>query len=191
MYCLHCKYTTKLRNDKEINALFASYKGVQQSLLHQQSNRTPTLQSSHRLHITHHGWRRISSHRLHGYAQIRRVWHPCHTHAATKLSSHRIHGTHRNDWRRRKNLCTSVQSVGGSSPPEASVYSVKSVGGSSPPKISVNSVNSVGGLAQTNLEWGLWKEFGGRRGYGRDAIPSYENSHGLHGCAQIRRQNAA
>ena len=27
MYCLHCKYTTKLRNDKEINALFASYKG--------------------------------------------------------------------------------------------------------------------------------------------------------------------
>ena len=23
MYCLHCKYTTKLRNDKEIDALFA------------------------------------------------------------------------------------------------------------------------------------------------------------------------
>ena len=41
-------------------------------------------------------------HRLHGCAQIRRVWHPCHTHAATKLSSHRIRGTHRNDWRRRK-----------------------------------------------------------------------------------------
>ena len=49
------------------------------------------------------------------------VWHPCHTHAATKLSSHRIHGTHRNNWRRRKNLCTSVKSVGGSSPPETSV----------------------------------------------------------------------
>ena len=65
-----------------------------------------------------------------------------------------------------------------------------SVGGSSPAKASVNSVNSVGGLAQTNLEWVLWKEFGVRRGYGRDAIPSYENSHGLHGCAQIRRQNA-
>ena len=57
----------------------------------------------------------------------------------------------------KKNLCTSVKSVGGSSPPEASVYSVK----------------SVGGLAQTNLEWVLWKEFGGRRGYGRNAIPSY------------------
>ena len=113
------------------------------------------------------------SHRLHGYAQIRRVWHPCHTHAATKLSSHRIHGTQKR-LAEKKNLCTSVKSVGGSSPPEASVY----------------SVNSVGGLAQANLEWVLWKEFGGQRGYGRDAIPSYENSHGLHGYAQIRRQNA-
>ena len=81
--------------------------------------------------------------------------------------------------------------MGGSSPPEASVYSVQSVGEYPPPEASVNSVNSVGGLAQTNLEWVLWKEFGGRRGYGRDAIPSYENSHGLYGCAQIRRQNAA
>ena len=80
-----------------------------------------------------------------------------------------------------------MKSVGGSSPPEASVYSVQSVGEYPPPEISVNSVNSVGGLAQTNLEWVLWKEFGGRRGYGRDAIPSYENSHGLHRCAQIRR----
>ena len=102
-------------------------------------------------------------------------------------------------------LCASVKSVGGSSPPEDSVYSVKSVGGSSPPEASVysvksvgeypppeasvysvksvgeyppletsvNSVNSVGGLAQANLEWVLWKEFGGLRGYGRDAIPSY------------------
>ena len=100
-------------------------------------------------------------------------------------------------------LCASVKSVGGSSPPETSVYSVKSVGEYPPPEISVNSVNSVGGpvqakllcasvksvggLAQTNLEWVLWKEFGGQRGYGRDAIPSYENSHRLHRCAQIRR----
>ena len=73
----------------------------------------------------------------------------------------------------KKNLCTSVKSVGGSSTPEASVYSVKSVGEYPPPEASVNSVNSVGGLAQTNLEWVLWKEFGGRRGYGRNAIPSY------------------
>ena len=87
-------------------------------------------------------------------------------------------------------LCASVKSVGGSSPPEDSVYSVNSVGEYPPPEISVNSVNSVGGLAQANLEWVLWKEFGGQRGYGRDAIPSYESSHGLHGCAQIRRQNA-
>ena len=84
----------------------------------------------------------------------------------------------------------SVNSVGGYSPPEASVNSVKSVGEYPPPEASVNSVNSVGGLAQTNLEWVLWKEFGGQRGYGRDTITSYENSHGLHGCAQIRRQNA-
>ena len=84
----------------------------------------------------------------------------------------------------KKNLCTSVKSVGGSSPPEASVYSVKSVGEYPPPEASVNS---VGGLAQTNLEWVLWKEFGGRRGYGRDAIPSYENSHRLHRFSQIRR----
>ena len=70
---------------------------------------------------------------------------------------------------------------------EKSVYSVKSVGEYPPPETSVYSVNSVGGLAQANLEWVLWKEFGGQRGYGRDAIPSYENSHGLHGCAQIRR----
>ena len=40
------------------------------------------------------------------------------------------------------------------------------------PPTSVNSVSSVGGLAQTNLEWVLWKEFGGLRGYGRDAIPT-------------------
>ena len=83
-----------------------------------------------------------------------------------------------------------MQSVGEYPPPEISVNSVNSVGEYPPPEISVNSVNSVGGLAQTNLEWVLWKEFGGQRGYGRDAIPSYENSHGLHGCAQIRRQNA-
>ena len=83
-----------------------------------------------------------------------------------------------------------MQSVGGSYLPEVSVYSVQSVGEYPLPEISVNSVNSVGGLAQTNLEWVLWKESGGQRGYGRDAIPSYENSHGLHECAQIRRQNA-
>ena len=83
-----------------------------------------------------------------------------------------------------------MKSVGGSYLPEGSVGSACSVGEYPPPEASVYSVNSVGGLAQTNLEWVLWKEFGGRRGYGRDAIPSYENSHGLHGCAQIRRQNA-
>ena len=53
--------------------------------------------------------------------QIRRVWHPCHTHAATKLSSHRS--------LRSLTICVHLCAfVGGSSPPEASVYSVKSVG---------------------------------------------------------------
>ena len=55
-----------------------------------------------------------------GYAQIRRVWHPCHTHAATKLSPHRT--------LRSLTICAHLcASVGGSSTPEASVYSVKSV----------------------------------------------------------------
>ena len=46
----------KLRNDKEINALFALYKGVQWSPLHQPSkkctNQAATA-SSHRIHRTH------------------------------------------------------------------------------------------------------------------------------------------
>ena len=167
----------------------------------------PTLQFSHRTRRTHRTfWQIRASHRLHRLTQIRRVWHPCHTHAATKLSSPQNSRNTQKRLAEKKNLCTSVKSVGGSSPPEisvnsvnsvgefpppeASVNSVQSVGEYPPPEASVNSVNSVGGLAQTNLEWVLWKEFGGRRGYGRDAIPSYENSHGLHGCAQIRRQNA-
>ena len=57
-------------------------------------------------------------------------------------------------------------------PPEISVNSVNSVGEYPPPEASVNSVSSVGGLAQTNLEWVLWKEFGGLRGYGIPAIPT-------------------
>ena len=186
MYCLHCKYTTKLRNDKKINAFFASYKGVQQSLLHQQSNHAPTLQSSHRLQKTS-GARYSPTDCT--YAQIRRVWHPCHTHAAHQTIFPQNSRNTQKRLAEKKNLCTSVKSVGGSSPPEASVYSVKSVGEYSPPEASVYSVNSVGeysppeasvysvnsvgGLAQTNLEWVLWKEFGGRRGYGRDALPSY------------------
>jgi len=79
----------------------------------------------------------------------------------------------------KKNLCTSVKSVGGSSPPEASVYSVKSVGEYPPPEISVNSVSSVGGLTQTNLEWVLWKEFGGHPCHTHAATKL--SSHRIHG----------
>ena len=67
--------------------------------------------ASHGLHRIHRSfWRKIFSHGFHGCAQIRRVWHPCHTHAATKLSSHRsfwrrsashgIHRIHRSFWRK-------------------------------------------------------------------------------------------
>ena len=41
------------------------------------------------------------SHRIHRCSQIRRVWHPCHTHATLCQSSHGIHRIHRNFWRRR------------------------------------------------------------------------------------------
>ena len=148
--------------------------------VHQPSNRAPTLQSSHRLHRTHRTfWQIRASHRLHRFSQ-KSLGGAAVSAAPTKQSGTNITILPRNTQNtqkrlaEKKNLCTSVKSVGGSSPPEA----------------SVNSVSSVGGLAQANLEWVLWKEFGGQRGYGRDAIPSYENSHGLHGCAQIRRQNA-
>ena len=143
MYCLHCKYTTKLRNDKEINALFASYKGVQQSLLHQQSNRAPTLQSSHRLQKT--SGARYSptdctdAHRLGGYG------------------------------------IPAIPTQPPNYPPTECTEFTETTGGEyPPPEISVNSVNSVGGLTQTNLEWVLRKEFGGRRG-GRVKTPNINN----------------
>ena len=199
---------------------------MQQSLLHQQSKRAPTLQSSHRLQKT--SGARYSptdctdAHRLGGYGIPAIPTQPpnyppteCTEFTETTggeypptdcTDFHRLGGygilpyprshqtifpqNSRNTQKRlaeKKNLCTSVKSVGEYPPPEASVNSVNSVGEYPPPETSVNSVNSVGGLAQTNLEWVLWEEFGGQRGYGRDAIPSYENSHGLHGCAQIRR----
>ena len=66
-----------------------------------------------------------------------------------------------------------MKSVGEYPLPEASVNSVKSVGEYPTPETSVNSVNYVGGLQRVAWVW-------------QDAIPSYENSNRLHGCAQIR-----
>ena len=63
----------------------------------------------------------------------------------------------------KKNLCASVKSVGEYPPLET----------------SVNSVNSVGGLAQTNLEWVLWKEFGGHPCHTHAA--NKLSSHRIHG----------
>ena len=54
---------------------------------------------SHGIHRSF--WRKIFSHRFHRCPQIRRVWHPCHTHATLCQSSHGIHRIHRNFWRRR------------------------------------------------------------------------------------------
>ena len=101
--------------------------------------------------------------------------------------------------------------MGGYSSPVVSVNSVKSVGGLAEggvggvsklppnlwasvksvrenplPEASVNSVNSVGELMLVHLR--QVHPLRGWRGYGRDAIPSYENSHRLHGCEQIRKQ---
>ena len=115
----------KLRNDKEINALFASatHGGAAVSA-------APTKQTCTNItilpQIAKNFWRKIFSHRLHRLTQIRRVWHPCHTHAATKLSSHGIHGTQKRQVGK-KNLCTSVKSVEGSYLPEGSVGSACSV----------------------------------------------------------------
>ena len=63
-----------------------------------------------------------------------------------------------------KYLCKSVKSVGEYSLPVCSVNSVNSVGEYSLPICSVNSVNSVGEHYCSRL-----------RGYGRDAIPSYNS----------------
>ena len=49
---------------------------------------------------------------MHRCAQIRRVWHPCHTHATTKLSSHRTHRT-LSDARYSPTDCTDVHRLGG------------------------------------------------------------------------------
>ena len=61
----------------------------------------------------------------HVCSQIRRVWHPCHTHAAKFCEFREFSGrtAHHN------NLCSSVPSVGVLSLQEGSVRSVHSVGG--------------------------------------------------------------
>ena len=90
MYCLHCKYTMKLRNDKEINALFASYKGVQWSPLHQPSSHCILPQNSQNpqkplAEISSHGWHRCAQNfSPPSLDNCRRVWHPCHTHAPSQ-----------------------------------------------------------------------------------------------------------
>ena len=92
----------------------APSQGVQWSPLHQQSSHCILPQnsqnpqkplaeiSSHRWHrcaqiflaeIFSHGWHRTRRILAPSLCNYRRVWHPCHTHADTKLSSHRSHRT--------------------------------------------------------------------------------------------------
>ena len=130
---------------------------------------------------------------------LRRVWHPCHTHAFVIIlpqipliftdgtytkNSHRIHRIHR--WNLYKELPQNSQnsqkfrciycSVSMSGMPYHPIHlckSVKSVGVFSI-STSVNSVNSVG-VFSISTSVNSVNSVGGlcrRRGYGKDAIPS-------------------
>ena len=166
MYCLHCKYTTKLRNDKEINALFASYKGVQQSLLHQQSNRAPTLQSSHRLQkllaqdilpqiADVHRWLGGAlSHRMHGSLLLWLVqWGPLHPLGGCVGMAGMPHPPTIAQTGCPKILCASVASVEGYLSKKYLCASVSSVGGLLSKKHLCASVQSVGGPYTPKLLW--------------------------------------
>ena len=81
-----------------------------------------------------------------GYTQIRRVWHPCHTHAANQTIFPQ-NPTQPNY------LCASVKSVGGSSPPFVSVNSVNSVGEAyAATKLSVLICAICGRI----IKWAAW-----------------------------------
>ena len=96
---------------------------------------------------------------MQGCAQIRKVWHPCHTHADTKLSpTEATEPTEVSDARYSPTDCTDAHRLGGygilpyprsnqtifPQNPTQPNHLCASVGGSSPAKASVNSVNSVG-----------------------------------------------
>ena len=103
--------------------------------------------ASHRIHRIF--WRKIFSHGFHGCTQIRRVWHPCHTHAAHQT----IFPQKPQNLTQPNHLWASVKSAGEYPTPEASVNSVNSVREYPTPETSVNSVNSVGGLQRAAWVW--------------------------------------
>ena len=154
-----------------------------------------TKPSSHRIHRIHRSfWRRIFSHRLHGCAQIRRVWHPAiPTQPLNYLPTEATEPTEVYDARYSPTDCTDVHRLGGygilpyprrhqtifpqkPTQPNHLCASVKSVGGSSTPETSVNSVNSVGepyaakpsvcirAICGRIIKWAAW--------VWQDAIPS-------------------
>ena len=71
--------------------------------------------SSHRSHRTHRSfWRKVFSHRLHGCAQIRRVWHPAiPTQPPNYLPIEATEPTEVSDARYSTTDCTDVHRLGG------------------------------------------------------------------------------
>ena len=137
-----------------------------------------TAMFSHRIHRIHRSLLlRRNSHRFHGFTQMVRLRSglPQNTQNSQKfITEKKLPQISRiytdvskmfcvfREFCGSKYLCKSVKSVGEYSLPVCSVNSVNSVGEYSLPICSVNSVNSVGVL--------FWL-----RGYGRDAIPSYNS----------------
>ena len=135
-------------------------------------------------------------------ANYRRVWHPAiPTHPPNYLPTEATEPTEVSDARYSPTDCTDVHRLGGYGIPAIPTQPTKlsshrtlrslticvhlcaSVGGSSTPEVSVNSVNSVGELQCWCTSARLVQRrplhpLGGRRGYGRDAIPSYDRSVG-------------
>ena len=159
---------------------------------------------SHGIHGIHRSfWRKIFSHRFHRCSQIRRVWHPCHTHATLCQSSHGFRRCPQMV-RLRKVLwllwedslvsawvwqdaipsynctdwglkfCVFCAIRGKISQQEISVRICAICGRIFQQEVSVNSVNSVGGCSGCLVGALETSAPPGRvRGYGRDDIPSY------------------
>ena len=67
---IFCKDTKKIETTIPFNSIFFIF---HPKIVHQGATKL----SSHRSHRTHRSfWRKVFSHRLHGYTQIRSVWHP-------------------------------------------------------------------------------------------------------------------
>ena len=111
--------------------------------------------------------------------RYRRVWHPCHTHAAKfcEFCAFRGNTAHLN------HLCKSVKSVGGHLSRRLCEFGVF-CGRTAHPKYLCKSVKSVGGhLSRRFCEFGVFCgriSHSKRRGYGKMPYPPKEKSVGGH-----------